>query len=334
MKLAATGGAPVPSMKVAPRVTRALSVLSALLPLPLFAILAAAAAGEPQAATPASGAYACYVEAVEGSGISVVRVGGVTVPVVPLLPLYSGDRLMFSALRRDSWVRAACGSSPVTFTRSTVIERRGQAPHVLDNVLAWITDFFAESESKVETVRALTKGPGHSLGAPRVLAFSGRAEVVVAGRRKLCLAWEGGKPPFSIKVFAGRSSEREVVGVHDGEFGWAATIDLARPVVAAPVGGASTKGSYEVQIEDAMGRSTFTGFVGIEAATVPRWPDDLAGDNDDAVLRTVRAAWLSSYGDGLYTFEALQRACDLAPQVQAAETLRRALAMGLRPPPY
>jgi hypothetical protein len=318
----------------APRVSPALRILMALLPLPLFAMLAIPA-GAARAGAPTGGAYACYVDAVEGSGIRVGRAAGGTVQAVPLLPLYGGDRLMFPDLPGKAWVRAVCGSSSETFTRSTVIERQGQAPRLLDNVLAWISDFFADSESKVKKVRTVTKGPGNTLGAPRVLSLLGPTEaLVVAGRRTLCLAWKGGEPPFSVKVFAGRGANREVVGARETVPDWEAAIDLARPLAAAASGSGSATGSYEVQIEDAGRRSAFAPFLSVEEATLPPWPEDLAGDGDDAARGTVRAAWLSSYRDGRYAFEALQRACDLAPRVQAAETLRRALAMGLRPPPY
>lgn len=275
---------------------------------------AAAGAGGPR--------HACNVEDVQGTGVTVLRDQAPPAPLLPYSPLFEGDRLVLANDR--SRVTVLCGGERRVLSRGmspwsvpTALSPPGRAA----NVMAWLSDFFGTAERHGESVASLrVRGDEEPLSLPLLAGADG---AFAAGRRALSLAWSGGEPPFSVRVYRA-ADDRTVLAAKDIE---ARRVRLTGEPVAA--------GPYELEVRDARGKVAGARLRALAPAELPQMPQIppafAAAGPDDRVGRTLEAGWLAGEAGGRLAFEAYQRAGEIAEEHAPARALRDALEQGLRP---
>ena len=143
-----------------------------------------------------------------------------------------------------------------------------------------------------------------------------------AGTRPLYLAWQGGEPPYQVRLTnaAGKELWKQT--------GIAAPGGNTQPFKTAPV--PLTPGQYRLTIRDAQRQATVAVEV-VPASPLPP-PATLAGITDADIRQTLEALWLVSQSEA-WRLEAYQRVIPLEAQHRPARLLRYSLEKGQAPPP-
>jgi hypothetical protein len=264
------------------------------------------------AADPAVG----WIDSFDGDDPKYYRIlrGGRVVPIGLFTPIYQGDEVVVD--HGTDKIRLAYDDGRLIDvvgrrTPAYVVQRTAALASPWSNLAAWAGDWFRtwQSESATTTsvhVRSSADGP---ISLP--LLATGQARVV-AGTRPLFLAWDGGTPPYDVRVRPANASE-PLVSLNQVTEKRARTGNLALGL-----------GSFRIEILDKAGRRAAAGFQAVER--LPVEPSELRQSNLPTPMRRVLfSAWLASQERGVWLLEAYQMASADAGAYKPAGLLRDGL---------
>ena len=146
--------------------------------------------------------------------------------------------------------------------------------------------------------------------------------MLAAVKRPFCLSWQGGRPPYRIRLY--HQYERKPFIEREPVKENSLKIDNL----------ALSQGNYSLKINDAEGRKLQAKFTVVDPNELPRMPhqEELRQrDLAEAAKITLHATWLAAQNDGKWIFECYQRVAGIADKYHPACLLRNALADGQRP---
>lgn len=269
----------------------------------------------------AGGAVVGYIEDYSGTeGQYAIRRGNAELQVGVWAELLVGDKVRVKEAGQTLTVRYTDESretfGPEAIT-SDPLAPRGEESSVLRNLFASLAGVIHDfREQRVETVAAITRGVEPLALDP--LNASG-ANLLVAGRRTLYLAWRDGIPPFSVTVTR-NDPYSEVVQASglSGRSWHSEAIDLQPGTYQVTIADADTSGTFVLQVVDeTSGPAVATGCVAAAS---------------DEVLNTLTHAYcLARLDNGRWAFEASQL---LAPVASGGYKPAKLLLEGLRAGEY
>jgi hypothetical protein len=245
-----------------------------------------------------------------------------TIPVAIYLPVYVGDRIQvgegheMSIGKSDGKVLSINHASG-EFT----IEGSDQSVTALDNFLQWAGSWFEKYTDSTQTDSMVSsmisrgdKGPPISMS----LFPTGQARIL-SGNRTINLYWDGGKPPFGIRLHdQGRSAP--IVNLEG--------IDQGRTTIG-PID--FEIGTYYLDVYDA----NEVEIVRLDVVADDQFPAKPAEMQNagmpEEVMNTLKAMWLAGQDDGDWVLEAYQRVADTTDEQSASRLLRQALEEGIVP---
>ncbi len=245
-------------------------------------------------------------------------------PVEIYRMLQAGDRLTVLEedsvlyLKRDDGSRVDIRKSAAPY----IVQETGQPPGPMTNlwqeISAWLTRQRVDGVDR-PVISVITKGgPIPPISLPLVPGEKARLD---AGTRPLYLAWQGGEPPYQVRLT--NAAGQELLK----QSGIAAPGGNTQPFKTAPV--PLTPGQYQLIISDAQRQATVA--VEVVPATPLPPPATLAGITDADIRQTLEALWLASQGEA-WRLEAYQRVMPLEAQHRPARLLRYSLEKGQAPP--
>ena len=244
-----------------------------------------------------------------------------------LLPIYGGDSL---AVAPGSRVRIrthggdpvwACGSGAV---RRDCLPSRipAQPPRRGGGTVAAafealgrpVLDLFRRGRWERQ-VGAYIRGDGDPLSIPLLDALPWLS----AGRRRLELAWRGGKAPYTVRLV--ELERRREAGRLDRVVDSSASFSSTR----------LEPGEWMIELIDAERQVIQRTFRVSPAAEVPRPPEAALQGWSGAARSIVTAVWLAEQDNGRWAWEAYQSLGALARTDETAARVRRELAAGRIP---
>lgn len=263
---------------------------------------------------------ALWIEDFNGSSASYqLKRAGKLVPIQIYLNLQRGDRLDVKGADKKIRLKSDDGQTIEVSQRESpyIVEVSHEAPNVADNLLqwigAWITARLDDGTGR-RTVSAVSREKILPITIPLV---STEDSYLIGGRRTLHLAWQGGYPPFRIRIThagaAGFSFDRAGIrpeGVM--EWNWETPkLDLS-------------PGRYHLSITDDKRKAS----AGVQIVDESEAPEavSLKGQITDEVRETLRAVCLAA--DPGWRLEAFQKLSLLGPQHPPAEMAAVSFARG------
>ncbi len=251
--------------------------------------------------------------------------GNQTLPVEIYRQLQPNDRLFVLvdgsviSLKQDDGRRIEIQKNNSPY----LIRDQGKPPAALDNFLheccAWLTRQRLEEVDR-PVIGIYTRGePVPPISLP--LAPGAKIRLG-AGTRSLYLAWQGGEPPYQVRLT--NNAGKELMKQSD----IAAPGGNTQPFKTTPV--PLKPGQYRLTIRDAQRQAAVAVEV-VPAISLPL-PATLAGITDADIRQTLEALWLASQGE-VWWLEAYQRVMPLEGQHRPARLLRYSLEKGQAPPP-
>jgi hypothetical protein len=249
-----------------------------------------------------------------------------SIPVAIFTPLQKGDCIKVTQPGAILWIGSDSAprrklTDANTSEKCFNIGNTGRAPNLASNLIAWAGEWLSvrlapQTHSVVSTV---TRGIEMQSVTVPLASYGGLR--MVAGRRPLHFEWQGGHPPYSVRVLA-EDGKRVVASrqtIREPRF-------RSDPVALPP-------GIYRIEIRDAEEELASQRLDVVPAADLPAPPPELKsvkGSKDLATL--LEATSLASRGHG-WAFEAYQTAAELGARYQPAKLLQKSLGQGDMPPP-
>ena len=251
--------------------------------------------------------------------------GNQTLPVEIYQQLQPDDQLSvlvdgsFISLKQDDGRRIEIRKNNSPY----VIRDQGKPPKAMNNLwhgfCAWLTKQRLEDADR-PVISIYTRGEPVP---PLSLPLAPRATVRLStGTRSLYLAWQGGEPPYQVRLT--NAAGKELLKQSD----IAAPGGNTQPFKTAPLH--LQPGQYRLIISAAQHQATVA--VEVVPATPLPPPATLAGITDADIRQTLQALWLASQGE-IWRLEAYQRVMPLEGHHQPARLLRYSLEKGQAPPP-
>ncbi|MFO1429630.1 MAG: hypothetical protein U1F76_05745 [Candidatus Competibacteraceae bacterium] len=207
-----------------------------------------------------------------------------------------------------------------------LIRDQGKPPAALDNFLhacrTWLTRQRLEEVDR-PVIGIYTRAPGEPVPPINLPLASGAKAWLSVGTRPLYLAWQGGEPPYQVRLT--NTAGKELVKQSD----IAAPGGNTQPFKTAPV--SLTPGRYRLIISDDAKRQATVTVEVVPVIPLPP-PATLAGITDADIRQTLEALWLASQGEA-WRLEAYQRVMPVEAQHRPARLLRYSLEKGQVPPP-
>ena len=193
----------------------------------------------------------------------------------------------------------------------------------LDNLWEWACHFLSEQydyekKCSMEHLYTPRNGKHDSLFIPLLEG----PMMLAAVKRPFCLSWQGGSPPYRIRLY--HQYERKPFIEREPVKENSLKIDNL----------ALSQGNYSLKINDAEGRKLQAKFTVVDPNELPRMPhQEELGQRDlaEAAKITLHATWLAAQNDGKWIFESYQRVAGIADKYHPARMLRNELAAGKRP---
>ncbi len=197
----------------------------------------------------------------------------------------------------------------------------GKAPGTVANLVGWAGTWLRtqkENGAALPTPILVARGNGNKIELP--LAPEGSARLS-AGTQPLSLAWNGGTPPFRVRLE--RQGKKPVVfdqtNLNQRRFS-SPSLEL-------------NAGAYQLVVSDAVQQQAAVAIEVVPMATLPPAPTGLlSASTPDSLKETVYAVWLASQDKALI-LEAYQRALRWQSQHEPAKWLVYSLEKGNRPEP-
>lgn len=198
-----------------------------------------------------------------------------------------------------------------------VVQRTARIPDRWANIAAWAGGWFSAWQSETATVMSVHVRSGADGPISFRLFANGQARIA-AGPRPLFLAWDGGSPPYEVRIRTGSAADVLTV------VGGVAEARVRTAALSIPVG------RLQVEILDRAGRRA-----GETAHVVERAPAEPADLRESGLPTPMRralfAAWLAGRERGQWSLEAYQLAAADASSYEPAALLRDGLEAGDRP---
>lgn len=258
-----------------------------------------------------------WIESISGNAkdVRILRQGKI-IEAAQFLPIQEGDNVTVVAggtavaiTLGNGQKLTADNAHPLTATRS------GAVPSVAGNLMGWIASL-GKKESRGQTM-VITSSRGADSAEKLAIPLLRNDNMLVAGDRPLALAWQGGKPPYSVKLLR-RDTQKEA-----GSFAGIQQTHLVETIHI-------TQGIYEIVLSDAAGATWREKLIAVANRTLPNAPAEL--DRLPEQIRTaVAAGWLAGIDDGLWVLEAYTQIVT-RPQLQEADrVVMKALQDGEAP---
>jgi len=246
---------------------------------------------------------------------------GKSIQVAIYLPVYVGDRIRVG--KGHKIIIGRSDGSTLRIDHATgvyVVEKSDNSVTMLDNFLEWAGGWFGkytDNSHGTHIVGMISRGDE---GPPISMSLfpTGQAHLL-SGERRLTLYWQGGKPPFGVRIYNKNESEphMNLQGLNKGR------------VTIGPLN--FQAGSYYLEVYDATE---------VEIVRLDVVPDDLFpvmpaeikhANMPREVMNTLEAMWLAGQEDGNWVLEAYQRVSNPTERQSASTLLRQALEEGLVP---
>jgi hypothetical protein len=279
---------------------------------------------------------------------------GKTLPVELLRLLNVGDQISVNDKQHSIELNLQGGNQTVKVTYENspfLIQANHQVPVELSELWKWTTERFNEwhqlliqkEELKKKQLEQQAKTRGKDSVEPPTMSLLDNKEPdetlqsarLVAGKRSLYLQWQGGTPPYRVKI--------------KKRFDDLLTLTTEKPMVQTEAIIFEVNKSYNVEITDANGGKFLGGFKVVNPESLPTPPEALPINKlPEVVYQTLQAiSWLRTQKEGSqeeskpeqeeskpekskWVFEAYQQAAALANQYLPAQLLQQALAQGAR----
>ena len=239
------------------------------------------------------------------------------------LTLQNGDRLWATdkgyalRLERDDGTVVVVQSTNSPYT----VQDTGKAPGTVANLVGWAGAWLRtqkENGAALPTAILVARNEGKPIKFP--LAPEGSTRLS-AGNQPLSLAWNGGTPPFRVRLE--RQGKEPVVFDQTN-------LDQRR-FSSPPL--ELSAGAYQLVVSDAVQQQATVAIDVVPMATLPPAPAGLLSTSTpDSLKETVYAVWLASQDQALI-LEAYQRALRWQSQHEPAKWLVYSLEKGKRPEP-
>jgi hypothetical protein len=259
-----------------------------------------------------------YVESFDKKPeIYVLHHGGLSLPIVVMTPICSGDWIEVRDPTAKIVLRLVNHDTPVTVSQGNLDTPLTDAPPARPfwtPSIAWVASQIGKLDrDDREQVAASVRGGVRDEPVP-ILAL---AQTLPAGRQSLAIGWIGSSPA-DIQL-QGSDNKDLASGRGTGGLWLSPQLDLTPGdfVIDVTIGATHTRQLLTV----------------VTAAAIPDLPPDLLRDDIPKPLREVGiAAWLAAR-DQRFMLAALQHVGPLAPASRPAKLLTRALVRGERPLP-
>jgi CHASE2 domain-containing sensor protein len=269
----------------------------------------AASAGSARAAGPVVG----YISAIYGDRLSfkVGNCGKKDHEVRIWANVCTGDRIVVSGQGR---IEISPDGPVVTQANSPVtIEATHPVTWVQTNLerLGRMLSVFSDEENHGRVVQAMSKDVPGPMALP-LLAGTDH-QLIVAGTRRLTMAWTGGTPPFTATLTSSAGGTLTLTPAANGVPRASAKLQLG-------------EGRYEVRITDAKGTTRSAQFEAV--ANQPTLSEAGFANEPDDVRLAMAAMQLAKAEGGHWRLEAFQRLIEAAPVQYVARLLSNRLADG------
>ena len=255
----------------------------------------------------AQGKQVGWVETVsaDAAGATVTR-NGKTETVSALMPVQPGDEFRVT---QGKVMLVVAGADPVTVDPAHspfVVKAKGDTPDLWSRVFGYATKQMTGSAVKpTGTTAAVARDlpESHILRSP---LLETKETYFSAGAPAFDLSWQGGQPPYEVKVTPDRGgTPLQAGGLTD------------RRLHAA--GWHLPPGTFTVTITDRAGQKVQYGMDAVEPAKLPTAPSELTqaalpGPAQDMVY----ALWLAQQADGAWKLEAYRRLLALGDALPTA----------------
>jgi hypothetical protein len=265
---------------------------------------------------------AAMIEEINGSlNLFEVKRGKEKLSVFPLMVLRSGDELSVlkpedTLLKKNqqTYIRLTFGgnqSEKVIYKKLPyLVKKRDTTPSIVENIAintkTWFRSLYEHFYNTVETH---TKGGIEVFLIP--LLTEHEIQLLVAGKRVLHFAWQGGVGPYQVGVY---QENLDKIVSHKKSDSKQVSFE-----------GSWLPGYYQVIIHyhDEDSKKTIHGQFQVVTRSHPK----LSGQ--DALNTTLQAAWLAQQENGVWRLEAYQQVFDFAEEkYQPALVLKKGLEAG------
>jgi hypothetical protein len=240
--------------------------------------------------------------------------------------LENGDCITVTGTKANLWIASDSGPREMLshdgISNKCIKEKYDKnTSAIISNLVEWAGHWLTDRIHTTTTravVSLVTRGD-EAKGLTIPLANQGGLKMM-SGKRPLHLGWQGGKPPFSVRIASeeGRKTLFERRNIPD------------RRVKSTPL--FLAEGIYRIEIGDAVGKiSQNLHVVSSKEIPYPTLKPHGSKSSQDR-LALAEAVRLASQGEG-WALEAYQTAADLAPRYQPARILRESLEQGDMPRP-
>lgn len=271
---------------------------------------------------------------------------GKTLPIDLFKLLEVGDQISVNDKQHGIELNLQGGTQTVKVTYENspfLIQANHQVPAELSELWKWTTERFGEwhqlliqkEELKKKQLEQEAKTRGEDSAKPTMSLLDNKepdetlqSARLVAGKRSLYLQWQGGTPPYRVKI---KKRLDELL-----------TLTTEKTMVQTEAITFEVNKSYNVEITDANGGKFLGGFKVVNPESLPTHPEALPINKlPEVVYQTLQAIfWLRTQKEGdqekskpeesKWVFEAYQQAAALANQYLPAQLLQQALAQGAR----
>lgn len=277
------------------------------------ALSVASGAGAPARA---AGGQVGWVESLsdDARGVTVTRQGR-SLEVMPLMPLQAEDTVSTAA---GTLTLVISGAAPVRIDAAHspyVVRANSQGSDLWSRMLGFAANQLTGTSNKpTGTVLAIARSLPLAPDPLRSALLSAPATQVAADGKPFPLAWQGGDPPYEVRIVA------------DGAGGVVYRASgLTAPMLAADW--RPTPGTYSVNISDGTGQTVRGGIGVVAPAQLPGAPSELTLNGFPGAAREMLyALWLIEQDADRWTLEAYRRLVSVGADLPSAQRLAGQLA--------
>ncbi len=257
-----------------------------------------------------------------------------TLPVNLLTLLAVGDQISVNDKQHSLELNLQGGIQTVKVTYENspfLIQANHKVPAELSELWKWTTERVDEWNQLMQVAHheqiAQSKTRGEILSETKpsmpLLANEKPDETLqsarlVAGKRSLYLQWQGGTPPYRVKI--------------KKRFDELLALTTEQTMIKTEAIAFEANSPYRVEIIDANNKEFIGGFRAVNSENLPTHPEALPINKlPEVVYQTLQVVWLITQREGKqeeskWVFEAYQQAAALANQYLPAQLLQQTLA--------
>ncbi|NJO16651.1 MAG: hypothetical protein HC877_13170 [Thioploca sp.] len=255
-----------------------------------------------------------------------------TLPVNLLTLLAVGDQISVNDKQHSLELNLQGGIQTVKVTYENspfLIQANHKVPAELSELWKWTTERVDEWNQLMQVAHheqiAQSKTRGENLSGPFMPLLANvkpdktlQSARLVAGKRSLYLQWQGGTPPYRVKI---KKRIDELLA-----------LTTEQTMIKTEAIAFEANSPYRVEIIDANNKEFIGGFRAVNSESLPIHSEALPTNKlPEVVYQTLQAIWLTTQKEGnqeesKWVFEAYQQAAALANQYLPAQLLQQTLA--------